>query len=72
MPLLTLWDVENGKEIRTFTGHHGAVYSVVFAPNGRTALSGGSDGTLKLWDLGGLSEWSAKSDVRSSQVEQHR
>jgi hypothetical protein len=36
--------------IRTFTGHSG-VRSVAFAPDGRTALSGSQDGTLKLWDI---------------------
>jgi hypothetical protein len=49
---LKLWDIESGKEIRNLTGHHGSVYAVAFAPDGRTALSGSSDGTLKLWDLG--------------------
>ena len=39
-----------GKEIRTFTGHSGHVFSVTFSPDGRTALSG-SWGTLKLWDV---------------------
>ena len=37
--------------IRTFVGHLGPIYSVVFSPDGRTALSGGRDSTLKLWDV---------------------
>jgi WD40 repeat protein len=45
--------VATGKELRTFRGHSDAVYSVAFLPDGRTALSGSSDGTLKLWDLTG-------------------
>src|SRR5262249_47670318 len=40
-----------GDLIRTFQGHTGAVYSVAIAPDGRTALSGSEDKTLKLWDL---------------------
>ncbi|MDM8562724.1 PKD domain-containing protein, partial [Candidatus Marithioploca araucensis] len=38
-------------EIRTFAGHTSSVYSVVFSPDGRYALSGSSDDTLKLWDV---------------------
>jgi WD40 repeat protein len=45
---LKLWDVATGKEIRSFTGHTGAVESVA---DGRTALSGSEDHTFKLWDL---------------------
>ena len=48
---LKLWDLSNGREIRTFTGHSAGVTSVAFAPDGRTALSGSSDKTLKLWDV---------------------
>ena len=35
----------------SFTGHSGGVSSVAIAPDGRTALSGSDDRTLKLWDL---------------------
>ena len=35
----------------SFTGHSGGVTSVAIAPDGRTALSGSWDKTLKLWDL---------------------
>ena len=37
--------------IRTFKGHSGPVTSVAFSPDGRTALSGSYDETVKLWDV---------------------
>jgi hypothetical protein len=37
--------------IRTFTGHSARVVSVAFSPDGRTALSGSWDKTLKLWEV---------------------
>lgn len=32
-------------------GHHSAVTSVAFAPDGKGLISGSDDGTLRLWDL---------------------
>jgi len=40
-----------GQSLRTFTGHSHGVNAVALSPDGRTALSGGGDGTLKLWDV---------------------
>jgi WD40 repeat protein len=51
MSAFKLWEVATGKELHTFTGHSGAVWSVAFAPDGRTALSGSLDKTRKLWNV---------------------
>src|SRR5439155_6341691 len=40
-----------GREIRRFLGHKDSVVAVAFSPNGRSALSGSWDGTVRLWDL---------------------
>jgi WD40 repeat protein len=45
-----LWDVATLQEIRTIDANVSAPF-VVFAPDGRTALSGSGDNTLKLWNL---------------------
>jgi WD40 repeat protein len=49
--LAKLWDVETGRELRSFVGHGGAVQSVAFSPDGRRVLTGGTDGLAKLWDV---------------------
>ncbi len=42
--------------MRGFSGHTGWVTGVAIAPDGRTALSGSGDSTLKLWDVATGSE----------------
>jgi len=38
--------------LATWAGHEGSVHAVRFSADGRHALSGSGDGTLRLWDVG--------------------
>ena len=48
---LKVWEMGTWKEITTFRGHSGSVYSVTVTPDSRYVISGSSDRTLKVWDL---------------------
>src|SRR5262249_50395701 len=55
-----IWRIGETKSLKTIRGHgerdeltssSASVGSVVFAPNGRSVASSGSDQTIKLWDV---------------------
>ena len=48
---LKLWDLADGRCLRSLEGHTSYVNSVALSPDGRFALSGSDDRTLKLWAL---------------------
>lgn len=48
---LRLWDVTNGRLLRTLGGHTRRVSGIAVSEDGTLAVSGGDDATLRLWDL---------------------
>jgi RNA polymerase sigma factor (sigma-70 family) len=48
---LHLLEVYSGQEIRKITMPQGSIWSLAFAPDGRTLATGGGDATILLWDL---------------------
>jgi WD40 repeat protein len=67
--MVKLWDVANGKELRTQTGHGDDVRCVAFSPDGQWVATGSRDRTVRLWNLEKNSDLGAltthDSEVRS-------
>jgi hypothetical protein len=53
---LLLWDLDLGSSIYQFKGHNGRIQSLAVAPDGKLAVTGGEDATIRLWDLKGKKE----------------
>jgi len=60
--MMVLWDTRTGEEIRRIEWRTsglfrvGGVNSVSLSPDGSQALSGGADGTIRVWDVGSGTE----------------
>jgi len=66
---LRLRDLSTGQELKTFPGHTARVSAVAMSPDGRYALSGGWDSSLRLWDISsGKEVWKFESPDSISAV----
>jgi WD40 repeat protein len=50
-PLLRVWEVASGTEVRAFTGHNRQVDYVAWLHDGKHVLSHSGDETFRLWDV---------------------
>ena len=48
---VSLFNLETGKKIQSFTGHEKRITEASFSPDGRYALSGSSDGMIIVWNI---------------------
>jgi len=67
--IIKVWDLESGQCLHTLTGHTDLITSVVVTPDGRRAVSGSQDGTLRVWDLNkGECLWTLRTPRVSSSL----
>lgn len=45
-----IWDLENGHELLTYTGHNLPVRALAFSADGKYIASGGAEQDIRLWD----------------------
>ncbi|KAL9089557.1 MAG: hypothetical protein Q9159_002435 [Coniocarpon cinnabarinum] len=48
---IILWDLENGRRTKSLRGHgRGGIWSMTWSVEGTLLVSGGADGTVRVWD----------------------
>jgi len=50
-PTVRLWDTKTWTERATLRGHEDEVYSLAFSSDGRRIITGGKDGSVRLWQI---------------------
>ncbi len=48
---IDVYDVQRGRLVTTFATHSGPIVALAFSPEGRCAVSGGTDRLVRLWQL---------------------
>ena len=60
-----IWDVNEGRLVRTMKGHKAAVTALAFKPDLRMIVSGSSDRSLRLWDPVAVSRLAGDQSLRT-------
>jgi len=50
-PGIVLWNLKTMQRRATLTGHRGQINHIAFSPDGRTLVSGGTDGSVRFWSM---------------------
>lgn len=59
-----LWDLNTGREVRSFLGHEASVTTASFSPDGKYLLTGSNDQTIRIWDVSSGRELFSKTTRR--------
>lgn len=49
--VVSLWDLSEGRQLRSWKAHDDGVYCGVFMADGKTLITGGADKTIRFWDV---------------------
>jgi len=48
---IKLWEINSGREVRSYLGHELTVNNVRFSPDGKLLISGSNDKTVRIWEV---------------------
>ena len=54
---IRIWNIENGRLIKTIVGHRKGINAIAFSPDGKWLASAGKDSTIKFWRMPPRNYW---------------
>jgi hypothetical protein len=66
--VLVLCDLETSRVVQAYRGHAGSILALALTSDGKRAVSAGTDGTLRAWDVAAGRELTCCSDLEKAKV----